>query len=286
VHTVLLCIVWCHVVVYVCMHVCVCVCVYALVFCALTINCLWFQRSLGVKRLWMPCWKTFARPHQKHRGQRHLTRSKSPKTTAKHTKNNRGSPCLGFWWTVVSPIATYSCRSKRMPSTPVWVRTSHLFSRYFPLFYSHTTHATSSTPTTHGIHCVCVGSPPLTHSRTVSPPHSTHNAPTPTHIHTHTHTHIHTHAHTHIHTHTHTHIHTHTHTHTHTYTARPDNIESTVMGAAYAAGVAVGVYPPPTVPLRPQATSDFLPHTRGELDRKQWLRGWEKAVDRSLGWNE
>jgi glycerol kinase len=66
--------------------------------------------------------------------------------------------------------------------------------------------------------------------------------------------------------------------------ARPKSIETTALGAAYAAGLAVGFW---------KSEADIATHWRcsrrwspsmGENERARLLEGWEKAVQRSLGW--
>ena len=64
-------------------------------------------------------------------------------------------------------------------------------------------------------------------------------------------------------THPHTHTPTHPHTHTHIHIVRPDFCEMTVLGAAIAAGTAVGVWEdtsllpePATKQFQPALTSD------------------------------
>ncbi|ARN80859.1 glycerol kinase GlpK [Methylocystis bryophila] len=66
--------------------------------------------------------------------------------------------------------------------------------------------------------------------------------------------------------------------------ARPKSIETTALGAAYAAGLAVGFW---------KSEADIAAHWRcakrwspgmGEAERARLFQGWEKAVERSLGW--
>jgi len=68
--------------------------------------------------------------------------------------------------------------------------------------------------------------------------------------------------------------------------ARPKVIETTALGAAFAAGLATGVHSG-TADLRTAFVRDreFRP-SLGEPERARFLRGWAKAVDRSLGWIE
>jgi glycerol kinase len=66
--------------------------------------------------------------------------------------------------------------------------------------------------------------------------------------------------------------------------ARPQSLETTALGAAYAAGLATGFW---------RSEADIAAHWRcarrwsprmDEDQRAQLLQGWEKAVQRSLGW--
>ena len=66
--------------------------------------------------------------------------------------------------------------------------------------------------------------------------------------------------------------------------ARPQSLETTALGAAYAAGLATGFW---------RSEVDIAAHWRcarrwsprmGEDERARLLQGWEKAVERSLGW--
>jgi glycerol kinase len=66
--------------------------------------------------------------------------------------------------------------------------------------------------------------------------------------------------------------------------ARPESIETTALGAAYAAGLATGFW---------KSEADIATHWRcarrwsprmDETERARLLQGWEKAVERSLGW--
>jgi glycerol kinase len=66
----------------------------------------------------------------------------------------------------------------------------------------------------------------------------------------------------------------------------PSVVETTVLGAAYGAGLASGIW---------SSASDIADHWReavryrpsmGSTERERLVRGWSKAVDRSLGWVE
>jgi glycerol kinase len=71
-----------------------------------------------------------------------------------------------------------------------------------------------------------------------------------------------------------------------TEVVRPRVTETTALGAAYAAGLAVGLWPD-TQALRGhwQAERRWQPAMDGAV-RARHLRGWEAAVRRSLGWVE
>ncbi len=67
---------------------------------------------------------------------------------------------------------------------------------------------------------------------------------------------------------------------------RPKIIETTALGAAYAAGLAVGAWPDRDS-LRANASVErvFTP-AMGEPDRVRYYRSWQKAVQRSFDWAE
>ena len=67
---------------------------------------------------------------------------------------------------------------------------------------------------------------------------------------------------------------------------RPRSLETTALGAAYAAGLAVGFW---------RGAEDIAAHWRAgrrwnpamtALERERLVASWEKAVERSLGWAE
>jgi glycerol kinase len=67
---------------------------------------------------------------------------------------------------------------------------------------------------------------------------------------------------------------------------RPTVAETTALGAAYAAGLAVGFWPDlETLRAKWVADATWKP-TMGSDDRERAYRLWHKAVDRSLGWLE
>ncbi len=67
---------------------------------------------------------------------------------------------------------------------------------------------------------------------------------------------------------------------------RPRIAETTSLGAAYAAGLAIGFWPS-LESLRQQWQVDRVWQPRiGEFERAQGYAGWQKAVERTLGWVE
>jgi glycerol kinase len=65
---------------------------------------------------------------------------------------------------------------------------------------------------------------------------------------------------------------------------RPENVETTAMGAAYAAGLAVGIWPDlDTLRRHWRAGARFRP-TRGLTWRLEQRDNWRAAVSRSLNW--
>ncbi|PWB92276.1 glycerol kinase [Methylocystis sp. MitZ-2018] len=65
---------------------------------------------------------------------------------------------------------------------------------------------------------------------------------------------------------------------------RPSQLELTAVGAAYAAGLAVGVYKSlDDIAAHTRQSRRFTPHMRPQ-ERARLIASWEKAVERSLGW--
>jgi glycerol kinase len=64
---------------------------------------------------------------------------------------------------------------------------------------------------------------------------------------------------------------------------KPQNSETTVLGAAYAAGIATGVWTEQSLPTL--GNTQYLPKIDDEA-RENRLKSWKKAVDRSLNWVE
>ncbi len=65
---------------------------------------------------------------------------------------------------------------------------------------------------------------------------------------------------------------------------RPSQLELTAVGAAYAAGLAVGVYKSlDDIAAQTRASHRFTPNMTPQ-ERARLIASWEKAVERSLGW--
>jgi glycerol kinase len=65
---------------------------------------------------------------------------------------------------------------------------------------------------------------------------------------------------------------------------RPRQLELTAVGAAYAAGLAVGVYKSlDDIAAHTRESHRFMPHMTPQ-ERVRLIASWEKAVERSLGW--
>ena len=66
---------------------------------------------------------------------------------------------------------------------------------------------------------------------------------------------------------------------------RPEVIESTALGAAYLAGMAVGLWKKEQIAGNRRIDQTFLPLI-DETKRQTLYAGWQKAVERSMGWIE
>lgn len=66
---------------------------------------------------------------------------------------------------------------------------------------------------------------------------------------------------------------------------RPQIIETTALGAAYLAGLAVGFWSPEEITQNWQLDQDFTPDMAVE-DRDNLYKGWQKAVKRTMGWEK
>ena len=67
---------------------------------------------------------------------------------------------------------------------------------------------------------------------------------------------------------------------------RPACIETTALGAAYLAGLAVGFWSDQEEIVAKGTTFRAFEPKMDESDRQKRLRGWDKAVGRSLNWAE
>ncbi len=65
---------------------------------------------------------------------------------------------------------------------------------------------------------------------------------------------------------------------------KPSNTETTVLGAAFAAGIGVGLWPNEDA-LPTLEASVFMPSISEDLREKR-MRSWKKAIERSLNWVE
>jgi glycerol kinase len=70
-----------------------------------------------------------------------------------------------------------------------------------------------------------------------------------------------------------------------TQVERPSVIETTALGAAYLAGLAVRFYTKEDILKNKNVEARFLPKMKEEK-RKSLLRGWKKAVKRSMEWEK
>lgn len=66
---------------------------------------------------------------------------------------------------------------------------------------------------------------------------------------------------------------------------RPRIIETTALGAAYLAGLAVGYWDKATIRERWQLEHRFEPGMEAD-HREQLYRGWQRAVERTMGWEQ
>lgn len=66
---------------------------------------------------------------------------------------------------------------------------------------------------------------------------------------------------------------------------RPRIIETTALGAAYLAGLAVGYWKPEDISDKWQLDATFAP-SMDEAERSRLYRGWQKAVKRAMDWED
>ncbi|HMG89129.1 MAG TPA: hypothetical protein VK589_03690, partial [Chryseolinea sp.] len=64
---------------------------------------------------------------------------------------------------------------------------------------------------------------------------------------------------------------------------RPEVIESTAMGAAYLAGIQIGVWKKEDIVRNRKVQKRFRPQME-ETTRNGLYKGWLKAVERTKGW--
>jgi glycerol kinase len=64
---------------------------------------------------------------------------------------------------------------------------------------------------------------------------------------------------------------------------RPDNVETTALGAAALAGLALGVWPSLDAFAATVTRRSFVPQ-RGKAERERLMQGWGRAVDATLSW--
>lgn len=64
---------------------------------------------------------------------------------------------------------------------------------------------------------------------------------------------------------------------------RPEVIESTALGAAYLAGISVGLWKKETILKNRRVQHTFSPAMDGEV-RQRLYKGWKKAVQRAMKW--
>ncbi len=67
---------------------------------------------------------------------------------------------------------------------------------------------------------------------------------------------------------------------------RPVHLETTAIGAAALAGLAVGLWPSPEAFAATRAIDRRFEPAMDQARRERLLRGWHRAVERSLGWAE
>jgi glycerol kinase len=69
----------------------------------------------------------------------------------------------------------------------------------------------------------------------------------------------------------------------HTEIERPKNVESTALGAAYLAGIAIGLWKQEDIITNKIIECTFMP-TMKKQQRETLLKGWKKAVKRTMNW--
>ena len=66
---------------------------------------------------------------------------------------------------------------------------------------------------------------------------------------------------------------------------RPEIIETTALGAAYLAGLAVGFWKMKDLEVKWKLDHACSPEME-EAERKRLYSGWQKAVERTMGWED
>lgn len=66
---------------------------------------------------------------------------------------------------------------------------------------------------------------------------------------------------------------------------RPEVIESTALGAAYLAGIQIGLWKKEDIIHNRRIQKRFTPEMN-EAARSKLYKGWQKAVERTMGWIE
>lgn len=64
---------------------------------------------------------------------------------------------------------------------------------------------------------------------------------------------------------------------------RPEVIESTAQGAAYLAGIQIGLWKKESINTNRRNQKRFAPQM-DEATRNRLYKGWQKAVERTMGW--
>lgn len=64
---------------------------------------------------------------------------------------------------------------------------------------------------------------------------------------------------------------------------RPEVIESTALGAAYLAGIQMGLWKKEDILSNRRIQKRFTP-SMDEVIREKLYKGWKKAVERTMGW--
>jgi len=65
---------------------------------------------------------------------------------------------------------------------------------------------------------------------------------------------------------------------------RPKNIESTALGAAYLAGISIGLWQQKDILINKRIDKNFIP-TMEKEKIEQLYNGWKKAVKRTMNWD-